>query len=397
MNIDELKFAIHEALQNLVTTKLRSFLAILGILVGTASVVAMISGGEMATRQALAQFKTLGTNLMSIQINPNQNSNANQKLALEVAENVKSSSSDIQEVAPYINAFSPVEFNGQILHASVLGVTNTFYSVSKLQTAKGRFISFLDHYENFAVIGDGLYQQIKQNSTSPILGQQIKLGSMYFTIIGRLKHTEQNNFIYADIDNSIMIPLRTTYLLSKYSDINSIILRVNPNSNTDILQQKVQNYFSNHAKGYELYIQSAKQLIDSMKKQQNILTVFLGFIGSIALLVGGIGVMNIMLVSVTERRREIGIRLAIGAKKKDIRRMFLIESIVLCLLGGFLGIVLGILVSFIIAEVKNWAFSIFFLPPLIGFSVSVLVGLFFGYYPAYLASNLDPIHTLRSE
>jgi putative ABC transport system permease protein len=134
-----------------------------------------------------------------------------------------------------------------------------------------------------------------------------------------------------------------------------------------------------------------------MIAQHKIFTLLLGLIGGISLLVGGIGVMNIMLVSVLERRREIGIRLALGARKRDIQALFLSEAVLLALIGGIIGIVAGIIGSFIIAELAHWQFSIFIWPVLVGFSVSVLVGIVFGFYPAHQAAKLDPIETLRME
>ena len=134
-----------------------------------------------------------------------------------------------------------------------------------------------------------------------------------------------------------------------------------------------------------------------MRKQSDILTVFLGLIGGVSLLVGGIGVMNIMLVSVIERKKEIGIRLAVGARRRDIALLFLIESIILSLVGGLLGVMIGIGIAYVIAAYWQWPFTLFLLPPLIGFSVSVAVGIFSGFYPAYLAAKLNPIDALRSE
>ena len=165
----------------------------------------------------------------------------------------------------------------------------------------------------------------------------------------------------------------------------------------DEVQVQIHNVLSQIIPGKQLFFRSAKQLIASMMTQRKTLTLLLSLIGSISLVVGGIGVMNIMLVSVVERRREIGIRMAVGARRKDIRYLFLIEAVALSLFGGILGVMAGVLTSYIIAMFAGWAFHLFFFPPFIGFLVSVAVGIFFGFYPAYSASRLDPIQTLRAD
>jgi putative ABC transport system permease protein len=389
---------LNEAFRNLVATKLRTFLAVLGILVGTASVVAMVSGGELATRQALKQFKALGTNLLAVQLNQQSNDPSQvDNLNILNVLNVKSASPNIERVAPYNSIFIPITFAGKQVNSGIVGATQSLATIMKLRLQAGRFISFLDKNEYYAIIGQGLYQKLKAESTKPILGQQIRLGKNYFTIIGILKNWEQNSFLFADLNSSVVIPLETTKLLSKYASINSILMRIKEGSNIDKLESTVKTYFTSKQSGLNYYFQSAKQIIEHMQKQQAILTVLLGFIGSISLLVGGIGVMNIMLVSVTERRREIGIRLAIGARRRDIQRMFLTEAVVLSLFGGLVGVLLGVLISYIIADVRHWDFAFFFGPPVIGFVVSAFIGIFFGFYPAYKAAKLDPIETLRSE
>jgi len=189
----------------------------------------------------------------------------------------------------------------------------------------------------------------------------------------------------------------SSLVVSKYATISNIIMRLTPDADITRVEDNVTRMVSDMHTGLHANYRSAKELISKMKTQSNILTVFLGLIGSVSLLVGGIGVMNIMLVSVVERRREIGIRLAVGAKRRDIALLFLIEAIMLSLVGGSMGVLIGILIAYVIALFWHWQFTLFLLPPLAGFSVSVAVGIFFGFYPAYTASKLRPIDALRLE
>ncbi len=263
--------------------------------------------------------------------------------------------------------------------------------------AMGRFISDLDHYQPFCVIGDGLYQQIKQSSLINPVGQQIQVAQTIFTIVGVAAPWPENNFVYANIDNSVILPMESALMLSRYAVINNIIMKLTENASSDVVQVNIENYLKQTLPDKKFFFRSAKELVKRMAKQSEILTVFLGLIGGVSLLVGGIGIMNIMLVSVVERRREIGIRLAVGATRRDIRSLFLAEAIMLSMAGGLLGVVMGILIAYIIALFWHWEFTLFLLPPLIGFTVSAATGVFFGFYPAHKASQWDPIQALRMD
>lgn len=393
---------IQEGLLNLFSAKLRSILALLGILVGTASVVAMVSGGQLATNEALKQFKTLGTDLLAVSINESQGDQEHkggtqENLTLDQVRDSVTVDKNILNVAPYTQAYSPLAFNNMQLNGSVLGVTDDFAKIIHIKMLKGRFISLLDGYTFYCVIGHELYEQIRKHSFLDPIGQQIQIGKEFFTIIGVADTWPENSFVYANIDNSVLIPLLASTALSKYANINNVIMQLAPNADIELVKENMTNYINQQVAHKSLFFRSAQELITHMKKQSEILTVFLGLIGSVSLLVGGIGVMNIMLVSVVERRREIGIRLAVGAKRNDIRSLFLVEAIMLSLVGGTIGVLLGMLVAYVIALFWHWQFTLFLLPPFIGFSVSAATGIFFGYYPAYKASKLDPIDALRSE
>ncbi|MDR3490597.1 MAG: ABC transporter permease [Gammaproteobacteria bacterium] len=391
---------IKEAFLNLSSAKLRSSLALLGILVGTASVVAMVSGGELATNEALKQFKTLGTNLLSVTVNENQEDDrkhARSDLSLTQILALDSADKNILTIAPYTQLYNPIQYNGHAISGTILGVTDKFAKVVNINVSQGRSISAFDDHALFCMVGHKLYDEMKKISFEDPLGKQVQIGQNFFTVVGIAENWPENSFVYANIDNSVLIPILTSSALSQYATINNFILKLAPNADLEKLNTHISDYVKQYAPSKHLFFRSAKELISSMGKQSQILTVFLGLIGGISLLVGGIGVMNIMLVSIVERRREIGIRLAVGARRKDIRYLFLVEAVMLSLIGGTLGVVIGILIAYIITLVWHWEFILFFWPPVIGFSVSVAIGIFFGFYPAYQASRLDPIVALRSD
>jgi putative ABC transport system permease protein len=289
-----------------------------------------------------------------------------------------------------------MQFEGHELNETALGVTESFAEIVHVEVL-GRFISDLDGYAFFCVIGSAIDEKIRSYTFKSSLGQQLQIGKNIFTIVGVAKPWQENSFVYANIDHVVMIPIQISMVLSQYATINNIIMQLNPNTKIEKIQDQITHYLQQYVPDKNLFFRSAKELIARMTKQSEIFTIFLGLIGSISLIVGGIGVMNIMLVSVVLRRREIGIRLSVGAKPRDIQLLFLLEAVMLSVFGGVLGIVIGILVAFLMATLWHWEFMLFLLPPLIGFSVSVAVGVFFGFYPAYHASQLDPIQALRSD
>lgn len=390
------------ALKNLHSTTLRTALAMLGIIVGTAAVVALVSTGQMATEQALMQFKTLGTDLLSFSLYTRESSgkgnddSGRKKIKMEDWHEVGALSPDILKVAPYTIIYTLLSYRGQPINGSVIGATGHLAGLIRLKILEGRFISSYDRYERYCVLGNQIYQTLKQYTDNP-LGQHIRIGDYIYEIIGIADAWPESGFFEQDINNSILIPIRTANFVSNYVDINNFILRISPTADISAIRNKIEEHLQKKFPNRQPNFRSAKELISSMAAQHKIFTLLLSLIGSISLLVGGIGVMNIMLVSVLERRREIGIRLALGAHGKEIQHMFLTEAILLAVIGGIIGTLVGILFSLIVALIAHWNFHFFLLPPLIGFTVSVLIGIFFGYYPAHRASKLNPIETLRTE
>ncbi|MCP4475264.1 MAG: FtsX-like permease family protein [Gammaproteobacteria bacterium] len=393
-----LGFQIREAWLNFSAAKLRFFLAILGILIGTASVVAMLSGGKIATAQVLKQFKALGTDLMAVHfIAPRHKTHATQPISIETLLGLSRFNS-VTLVAPYTMQYRSITLpEGKSMGINLLGVTQQFAEINKIPMAQGRFVHLFDNNAPYAVIGDTFYKKIRAHTFHNIIGQQLKIGQRLFTIIGIMKPAQNNPFVFQDLNNGIIVPLKTLLTSRRDASIDYLLLKLQPNSNIDQVQQQLSRYLKGRNPQQRLIFHSAKRLIEGMVKQKKVLTLFLGFIGGISLLVGGIGVMNIMLVSVTERRQEIGIRMAIGARRYDIQLLFLIEAVTLSIVGGLLGILCGIIVTAVIAELNHWDFTLFLSPIVLGFTVSAAMGIFFGWYPAFKASRVDPITCLHAE
>lgn len=394
------KRLVQQALVNLTAAKLRSFLAVLGILVGTAAVVALISCGQLATEKALEQFKALGTDLLAVAVyqkEPSKSPTQASSLSIDQWQQLSELIPYIKDIAPYSTAFQPMSFQGKTMQGALIGADEHLAKIIKIKLAQGHFVSFVESFEHYCVIGDGLAQQIKQISFDDPIGKQVRIGQSLYTIIGIAERWKENGFFNEDVNQAVIIPLAGMNLVSKDAKINNAVLELRADSPIDQIIVDIKQLISSFSPKLSVFPRSAKQIIASMESQGHIFTLLLGVIGGISLLVGGIGVMNVMLVSVSERKKEIGIRKAVGARNSDIQALFLAESVMLSLVGGVLGVILGLIFTWIVAYFSGWNFTIYLLPPLAGFMVSAATGIFFGFYPARRASKLEPVVSLRSE
>ena len=390
-----------EALVNLSSAKLRSFLAILGVLVGTAAVVALISSSQLATQHALAQFKKLGTHLLAAYISDDQQStssdNQTRQFHLSDTNIFEKFSKQISEVAPYTMTNQSLYFNGhQLAGGNIVGVTSNFQNIIHLELKAGRFISALDTQQFFCVLGNTLAEKTGLPADE-LIGKQIRANSSVFTVVGVLQKWPRNFFVSADVNTSILVPIETTYLLSKETNIRNLLIHLNKHADIDASEAIITTQMKKILPKKKLLFVSPKQIVDVIAKQRATYSGLLIAIGCISLIVGGIGVMNIMLVSVIERRREIGIRMAVGARQRDILSLFLIEATLLTTFGGLVGALIGELTSYTITIFMHWEFNFYVIPVILGLVVSVLVGILSGFYPALRASHLNPIETLTSE
>lgn len=369
-----LQINIKQAFKNIQQHFLRSFLTLLGVLVSTAAMVALLTGSELATLSALDQFKKLGVDLIGVSFST-ENDDYHTQGDFDLNAITKFQSPNITYAAPYNLHYAEAAYSTSQTELNTIGATQELARLLKLSPLVGRFISNLDNQNSYCVLGYDVAKSFNNNSTA-LLGKQVRINNFYFTIIGILNKADKNLFLLADPNESIIIPLNSSLHLFKSAQVNHVLYKTTAQQNIAIIQKEIQTYFAQTRSTMQVSFRSPETIIDNMTKQTRTFKLLLGFIGFISLIVGGIGVMNIMLVSVTERRREIGVRMAVGANQQDILYLFLAEAAILTLLGCLAGIILGEFFSLITAKISQWPFHFLPMPIFIGFFVSTLVGLF---------------------
>ena len=390
---------LQQAWLNLLSAKLRSFLAVLGILVGTASVVALINCGQLATEKALAQFKALGTDLLAVSIFQQNNqaaSSSKETIPLSFWRKLPLMMPDILRIAPYNTSYQSMSMFGRTITGSIIGADESLARILHIQLKSGRFVSSAESFEHVCVIGDGVAQQINRMRLVSPEGQQLRIGQALYTVIGVISPWKENGFFNEDINQSVIIPIAGMALINQDASINNAVVLLKPNRSIEPIIEQLKQRIHEQAPKLSLFVRSAKQIIASMQSQGRIFTLLLAVIGSISLLVGGIGIMNIMLVSVTERTQEIGLRKAIGATQQDILLQFMIEAVIVSVIGGFVGTAVGVSGIILVAAITPLEAAISSSAIATAVGVSGGIGLFFGVVPARRAAQLDPIVALRS-
>ncbi|QCX33444.1 FtsX-like permease family protein [Caloramator sp. E03] len=393
------------ALRNIKTNKMRSLLTMLGIIIGISSVITIVSLGQGAKKYITGQFESIGTNVINVQVKSmDKDVESSDYFTLDDAKILKEKISNIDFVVPFTEGFGRLKSESKSKQAQIIGTNEYYPKISNLEILYGRFLN--DHdiqtQKNVAVIDDLSVKKLFK--TQNPVGKQIKINiqnnSLNVTIIGVVKNPS-GNMAAAFGDNFpgfVFLPITISDRIMVNTDISqmSVMLKDMTNS-TETASQITRLLEIRHRSTGKYAASEGFKELDMINNILNTLTLVIGAIAAISLIVGGIGVMNIMLVSVTERTREIGIRKAIGAKQKDIRIQFLTESLILCLMGGIIGMILGVLFGRIAGSLIHVTAVISVQVVLIAFLFSSAVGIFFGLYPADKAAKLDPIEALRYE
>ena len=388
-----LKANLKEAVVSLYMAKQRSLLALLGIVIGIGSVITMVSVGTIAKYQALEQFKELGTDFLAIRV-----TDPEQRIRLADALALPKETSFITAAAPWVEGDNEVIYTGKnITFVSTLGVTGSFAGVNRLQVEQGRSVSDLDFRRYYCVIGAEVAAALRDAGAQRLVGESIRLDRHIFTIVGVLRAVQLAGTQDFNADRSVLVPLSTAQRMFPERGVRLVAARMRPDVHHTVAASEVKSYFRSRAPDLKIFVGSAQRLIEQMERQMQTFALLLAAVGSISLIVGGVGVMNVMLVSVNERRREIGIRRALGARRVDIQGQFLTESIVLSLLGGVFGVLLGVGSTWLFCWFTGWTFLVNPGAALMGFAVACCVGVFFGLHPAIQAAQLDPIVALRSD
>jgi putative ABC transport system permease protein len=392
-----LQALLHEAMDNMRSGRQRTFLSLLGIIIGTAAVIALLNIGENTSDEAARQFKTMGTDLIVLQ------NGIGIGLRHKVKPLERQDASDLKQKIPAVAIASPISIYsvkvgraGRTLDGTSIGATEDLLTVDRLQLERGRFVTELDGYDTIVVVGSSMDKALAGDGKRLEIGDKIRMDNYLYTVIGVLQSVQRNPLLPFDIDNALIVPIKANRRMSMATgSISNILVRVAEGHNPIQTLAEVSNHF--REKGKSVEAQGALQLIEGMKKQGQLFTWMLVGVACISLLVGGIGVMNAMLAGIAERKKEIGLRLAIGADRMSVMTMIVCESSLLSVAGGVIGIVLGLIISSLFAAFSGWEYSLSYLSILLGVCMSLATGLFFGIYPALKASELSPIEALRSE
>jgi putative ABC transport system permease protein len=382
------------AIKSILSNKLRSFLTMLGVIIGIWAVIAVVGLAQGSTKSITDRLQRLGTNLIQINIT-GRNSNRNVTYE-ELQQFAEQHADDIEAIAPTVSSSVTLKYGTNTHDTTLIGTTADYSTVRDVNVSSGRFILPIDvdYRQKVALVGTYIVKDLF-NGQNPI-GKKIKINGQIFTVVGVLE--ERANSQEQSDDDQVIVPVTVAQRLTRNAIIRNFAIKITDGNRSEAVMNYLNDFLMkiyNDSTAFRVF--NTAQLLDTLNSVTQTLTLMLAGIAAISLIVGGIGIMNIMLVSVTERTRESGIRKAIGAKRRNILVQFLIEASVVTGLGGMVGIILGFVTIRVMSKL-NIATAIFSIPwAVLAFTISLAIGIVFGLFPASKASRLNPIEALRYE
>ncbi|RMV70063.1 ABC transporter permease [Pseudomonas coronafaciens] len=389
---------LREPVENLRQLGRRAFLALLGIAVGSMAVVALLNIGHNAEKEAMSVFKGMGSDLLvaNVQTPVGGRSDSLPNISTLDTDDLRRAIPNIIKAAPLILTSAEARFKGHALSTTILGSTADLPGVLDLRLAQGRLLSRFDAHSTHAVLGANVAAEWESAKIHIQPGDHVQIGGYQFQVIGILRPKGQNPLLPAPPDDSILLPVEGMRRVIPSPQISSILARSLNSTSLAQTAPLLQQWLEGKMPGYEINVQIPRLLLDGIARQSRLFSWLLGGLGSIVLLVGGIGVMNVMVMNVSERRREIGVRMALGARPKDIARLFLLEAVVLATTGAMAGTLIGIVMAWAFVYFSGWStFSLSAAALPLGIGSAVVTGLFFGLSPAMAAARLTPVQALR--
>ncbi|MCK9479400.1 MAG: ABC transporter permease [Firmicutes bacterium] len=387
--------AIKMALKSILSNKMRSFLTMLGIIIGVGAVIIMVSLVQSSTAQIKEQMESMGTNLITAMLT-GRSSTRNLTMA-DMQKLVDDNPKYFISVAPSVTGNPTIKVGTENNSTSLIGTNQNYSSIHNYEVEFGRFITEHDCTIRNKTVVIGKYIQTQYFPGEDPIGQQMKISGQLYTVVGVLK-SKTTTIAQGSQDDTVIIPYSSAQRLLRNAIIRSYSFQAVDAEIADKASEKLEELLLKLLGSTSAYrVMNQAQMLESVESITGTMSLMLGGIAGISLLVGGIGIMNIMLVSVTERTREIGIRKAIGARRGSILTQFLIESIVVSLLGGIIGIGFGLAGTKMIGDAINVKTTVSLAVMALSTGFSVGIGVFFGWYPANKASKLNPIDALRFE
>nr|WP_073525863.1 ABC transporter permease [Pseudomonas fluorescens] len=387
---------LHDVSTNLRTLGRRAVLTLLGVVMGSCSVVALINIGHNAAEEAAAIFQGMGVDTVVAQISNDAEITHAGPLTVEIAH-LRRKVPELEDIAPVALMGNSVMFRGRDLTIELIGTTAPLKQALGLEMRKGRFLSAFDYKATHAVIGHQLADELSGAGEPVRIGDTLRVRHVLFQVIGILHPKFPSAIAPFNTNTSLFIPLEGISRLQAWTPVTHVFARAPGASPIDSVVSDFEHALSPLFPGQAIDVLVPQQIIDGLSQQNRTFTYLLAALASISLLASGIGVMNVMLMNISQRRREIGLRMAMGARPRDIRNLFMIEALTVTTLGALTGAILGVGLALLYARVSGWSFVLSPTSVPLGVCSAIAVGVFFGLYPALSASRLQPVEALRED